>query len=113
MSREYPAWMDEIAAEDLPEQFKRYSDIIGVRGAVALAAEFGGEYTYIPKLDALTKSARDRHMWRDYQSGMNARVLAHKYDLSVVQVYEITNRIKAAEYGRSLQPNLFDFPESS
>ena len=90
-----PSWVREVKPEEAPPQFVKFIEAIGMTSTLSLAESLGGEYVYIPKLDALIKAARDEHLWADFQKGVEAKVLAHRYDLSVVQVYEIIKQRKA------------------
>lgn len=89
---EIPQWLHELQADDLPEQHQKIADAIGYEGLLSLVSAYGGDYLYVPKLDAIIKAVRDKRLLADHRSGMRPAQLAHKYDLSVVQVYEIIKR---------------------
>ena len=55
---------------------------------LTLAAQYGGSNLYIPKVDALTRTARDR-LIREKFTGYNAEQLAQEFDLTVRWVQEI------------------------
>ena len=84
-----PKWMLEAKPDDLPTPYQRIVDMVGYRNMLVLVANYSGDYLYIPKLDQLQRQLRDQNLMHDYAVGRTAQQLAHKYNLSVVQVYEI------------------------
>jgi Mor family transcriptional regulator len=81
--------MLEAKPDDLPASYQRIVDMVGYRNMLVLVANYSGDYLYIPKLDQLQRQLRDQNLMHDYAAGRTAQQLAHKYNLSVVQVYEI------------------------
>lgn len=84
-----PRWMRTVDREKLPDVYKQLTELIGYENMLTLIAHYGGTPLYVPKLDALQKALRDDHLMSDYAAGRTPDQLAHKYNLSVVQVYEI------------------------
>jgi Mor family transcriptional regulator len=84
-----PAWTDEITLEDIPPQHQKLAVAMDMKTVLRCAELMGGTYVYIPKRDALLRAVRNRHIRAAYKSGIDARALAIKYDLSQVQIYEI------------------------
>lgn len=87
-----PKWMSEAAPDELPYTYQRIVDMVGYQNMLVLVANCGGDYLYIPKLDQLQRQLRDQNLMHDYAAGRTAQQLAHKYNLSVVQVYEIIKK---------------------
>ncbi len=81
--------MFDAEPDDLPTSYQRIVDVVGYRNMLLLVANYSGDYLYIPKLDQLQRQLRDQNLMHDYAAGRTAHQLAHKYNLSVVQVYEI------------------------
>ena len=84
-----PKWISEAVPDELPDTFQRIVDMVGYQNMLVLVANCGGDYLYVPKLDQLERQLRDQNLMHDYAVGRTAQQLAHKYNLSVVQVYEI------------------------
>lgn len=98
---EIPQWLHELEPDELPEQHRKLANIIGYAGMLSLVSEYGGDYLYVPKLDAIIKAVRDSRLMTDHRAGIRPSQLAHKYDLSVVQVYDIIKRNRTpAEEGQ-------------
>ncbi len=72
--------LDHITEEDLPETYRQIA-FIGINNIIKLAELFGGTWQYMPKLDSVTKEARDRAIRNDF-NGYNFDELAIKYKLS-------------------------------
>ncbi|MDD3401416.1 MAG: Mor transcription activator family protein [Eubacteriales bacterium] len=103
-----PSWVHDVELSELPEQYRRFAELIGYENTLQLVANYGGDYQYIPKLDGLIKLTRDKQLWHDFRQGIEPRILAHRYDLSIVQVYEIIKRIKREAAVPATQISLFD-----
>lgn len=75
-----------------------------------LCREYGGAAIYVPKDDEFTREARNQAIWAEFD-GTNQIELAAKYDLTVMQIYKITNAMRVAHHMRT-QPRLpgFDDP---
>lgn len=89
---EIPKWMIETVPDELPDVYQRIVDLIGYRSMLALISNYGGDYMYVPKLDQLQRVMRDDKLMADYIKGTTPDQLAHRYNLSVVQVYEIIKK---------------------
>jgi Mor family transcriptional regulator len=83
-----PEWVTGITADMLPLNMRPLADVIGIEQMLNLIEQFGGETIYIPKLDALLKTARDKMIKQEY-TGYNTKELAKKYDLTVRWVQKI------------------------
>ena len=53
-------WTDRLTIDMIPEQYRQLAEITGIQPLLTLAAQYGGSNLYIPKVDALTRTARDR-----------------------------------------------------
>lgn len=81
-------WTDNLTIEAIPEQYRQLAEIIGVQPLLALAEQYGGANIYIPKVEALTRTTRDR-LIRERFNGYNTEQLAQEYGLTVRWVQEI------------------------
>ncbi|MPL94053.1 hypothetical protein SDC9_40201 [bioreactor metagenome] len=99
-----PKWMYEIDQSHLPGVYRDLADLIGYEGMLRLISLHGGGPLYVPKLDALEKAVRDYNIMLDYSAGRMPQQLAHKYNLSLSQVYEIikTQNRRAGVTGEQL-----------
>lgn len=52
------------------------SELIGINNALLLCEAFQGEYVYIPKIDSIVASLRDREVIKEIKKG---RKRAHEY----------------------------------
>ena len=66
---------DRLTIDMIPEQYRQLAEITGIQPLLTLAAQYGGSNLYIPKVDALTRTARDR-LIREKFTGYNAEQLA-------------------------------------
>ena len=73
--------------------FRRVAEIVGVENALKLAAEFGGLWISVPKLDNLKREIRDAKIRAVYDRADDktgtVRALARKHDLTARQIYNI------------------------
>lgn len=81
-------WTDRLTIDMIPEQHRQLAEITGIQPLLTLAAQYGGSNLYIPKVDALTRTARDR-LIREKFTGHNAEQLAQEFDLTVRWVQKI------------------------
>jgi Mor family transcriptional regulator len=97
--------LKEIAAtmtiDELPESYQPVAEIVGVDGALRLAAHLGGLSFYYPRLDSILRDKRDAQIRAEF-TGCNHRDLARKYKLTESWIREIVQRRPADE-----QANLF------
>ena len=73
-------WTDRLTIDMIPEQYRQLAEITGIQPLLT--------NLYIPKVDALTRTARDR-LIREKFTGYNAEQLAQEFDLTVRWVQEI------------------------
>ena len=104
-------WYNEVALDDIPEQYQDLAELIGIPAFVILTQQRGGTYMYLPKADALIRSIRDKRI-RDEYNGYNLDHLAIKYGLSTIRVREIA---QSSDKGRAIpgQVDMFEKPLSS
>ncbi|MEG2175287.1 MAG: Mor transcription activator family protein [Oscillibacter sp.] len=81
-------WTETITIDMLPEQYQPLADVIGVQQLLSLAEKQGGSNMYIPKMEALVRTTRDRQIKEKF-NGYNAEELAHCYGMTVRWVQEI------------------------
>ena len=72
-------WTDRLTIDMIPEQYRQLAEITGIQPLLTLAAQYGGSNLYIPKVDALTRTARDR-LIREKFTGYNAEQQAQEFD---------------------------------
>ena len=65
--------------------FKDIAERIGLEQALFLSQQYGGEYIYIPKLESVTREARNKDI-RQAFNGRNYRELGQKYNLSTKSI---------------------------
>lgn len=81
------------------------ADFIATEVSNRCAADWGGQYIYVPKDFASILSKRDREIYDKFK-GNNHSELAKEYNISVVWVYKIIRTVR--EYDRKHnQPDLF------
>lgn len=87
-------WMQNVAMEDIPDQYQHLAEMMGVQALLALSGEYGGGKLYVPQLDTLVRAARDK-MIKDEYNGRNAPELAQKYGLSVrwIELIALGNQV--------------------
>ncbi|KPA09128.1 Mor transcription activator domain protein, partial [Candidatus Magnetomorum sp. HK-1] len=83
---------DEITMEELQkinEDFFNIVDILGMEKVIILTKKFGGAQLYLPKIETITRAARDRRIYKDYMKGDKYIELSRKYSLSKVYIRHI------------------------
>lgn len=92
-------WQGEIDVSDLPEPYNSLASFIGLENTLVIAGKMGGTTLYLPKIDTLYRSVRDKRICDEFTGG-NYKTLAKKYGLTEQRVRKIvslsrrTNRIK-------------------
>ena len=77
-----PDWAKDVRIDDLQNQTIRdLAEVVGVETAVEIVATYSGMVIYVPKLDSIYRTLRDRKIKEEYD-GNNARQLAKTYDVS-------------------------------
>lgn len=79
-----------IRMEDIPEEYRDIAEDLGLPVFLRLAALCGGQDLYIPKLESLERSGRDREIRARFNGG-NYRSLAAQFRLSERQIRKIIN----------------------
>jgi len=77
-----------IPADQLPEPYRRISEIAGLDAALEMAREFGGQRVYFPQLGRLNQLVRDRQIRQQY-NGYNTKELARRHGLSESRIRKI------------------------
>ena len=83
-----------IRLEDIPEEYQDIAEELGLKVFVRLAALCGGQDLYIPKLESLERSGRDREIRARFDGG-NYRALAVQFRLSERQIRKIINGVRS------------------
>ena len=79
-----------IRLEDIPEEYRDIAEDLGLKVFLRLAALCGGQDLYVPKLESLERSGRDREIRARFNGG-NYRALAAQFRLSERQIRKIIN----------------------
>ena len=78
----------QIGINDLPGEIREMAKIIGLKSALKLVAEYGGESVYFHKYDAITRAVRDRAIRAEF-NGTNQKELARKFNLTSHTIRQI------------------------
>lgn len=104
----------EISTAELPEPYSSIADIIGLDNTLLLAGKMGGSTLYLPKIDTVYRSARDKKI-RDEFTGGNYATLAKRHRLTERRIRNIVSDLmgkrgkkKAEATNINEQPRLFD-----
>ena len=103
-------YLDKMQPDSLDEAQKGLVDKIGLDSFKALVRAYGGSFIYIPKIESLGRTVRDKMIKEEFD-GSNYKELALKYGLTEVWIRNIVSE-KAAEIRRKPidgQMNLEDF----
>jgi Mor family transcriptional regulator len=95
----------QIRISDLHGEVRAIAKLIGLKAALQLASEYGGESIYIPKNQAITRIVRNRAICEEF-NGSNCQELARKYRMTTRYIRDILkkkNKYKTKEQ----QLNLF------
>ena len=84
--------IDQAQDDDLPEKFYTIANEIGIDNTIKLAKVIGGEYIYIPKVDKILASIRNKNIRKEF-NGYNYKELGKKYNLTEIQIRNICKDI--------------------
>lgn len=95
--------MDELKAVEKSELelIKELRNIVGVENTVALIKYYGGALIYIPKMNTVGKSFRDKAIYSDFESGFSFREIAKNYSLSEMTVRDIVRKERRFKHERT------------
>ena len=77
-----------IRPDDVPLEYRDIAAVLGMENFIQLVTLCGGQSLYLPKLDSLARSGRDREIRARFDGG-NYRALAAQFRLSERQVRKI------------------------
>lgn len=105
--------LDEVGLEDLDEEQKKIASLIGMDEFRSLVRAFHGSSIYIPKIESIEKTVRDRRINKEFD-GSNYRELALKYGLTETWIRNIVVEKVKELRSRQIegQMSLFDPPEA-
>jgi len=85
-------WND-VQAEDFGEEdtMSAMVEMFGVDMVKQLVEAFGGDAIYIPKMETVVRSARNRRIRQQF-TGSNYRDLAHEHNLTTRRVRHILEK---------------------
>lgn len=84
-------WKERISADQMPEVYRKFSDVIGIDATLKLCENFGGEQTYIPTISAAYNVFRNAEIIRRYKQGERVTDIAQRYGMTRVNIYNIVN----------------------
>ena len=79
-----------VRVSDIPEEYQDIVERLGLEVFLTLVDLCGGQDLYIPKLESLERSGRDREIRARFDGG-NYRALAAQFRLSERQIRKIIN----------------------
>ena len=88
------AWIENLTLDDLPDAHKKFAEVLGVDGTIALCNAFGGMYIDIPKQDTIFDAARRAAILREWRGGGDTSALARKYNVSQRYVQMLAYGVK-------------------
>lgn len=105
--------LDEVGLGDLDEEQKKIAALIGMDEFRSLVRAFNGTSIYIPKIESMEKTVRDRRIKAEFDGG-NYRELALKYGLTETWIRNIVVEKVKELRSRQIegQMSLFDPPEA-
>lgn len=77
--------------DQYPDSYYSIADAIGDAAARKLCEAYGGEAIYVPKIETLEAADRAARIREEY-NGSNAPLLARKYKLTRMRIYQIVDR---------------------
>ncbi len=85
---------DEITRDDLDGDIRDVADTLDVDAAKKLLVMFSGGTLYVPKVESVVRSIRDRRIYQAF-NGENFRDLALAYQLTTRQIRIIVQEQRA------------------
>lgn len=82
---------DQIKIEDISGELSEVAEEIGLEATLRLVKLRGGEMFYVPKMESVTRAARDRSI-RAAFNGSNHSELAKKHSLTESHVRSIVRQ---------------------
>lgn len=101
--------LEKVKLEHLEEEARALAELIGIENFKKLVRIYGGASIYIPKMDSISKEARNEQIREEF-TGDNLHELALKYHLTDKWVRDII----AGENGEIDLPgqmSLFDYDD--
>lgn len=80
--------LDQVKLENLDEEQKALTELIGLDGLKNLVRAYNGTSIYVPKIESLEKAVRDEYIKEEFDGG-NYRELALKYGLTETWIRNI------------------------
>lgn len=81
---------NEITINDIPQEYRRIVEKVGIKSFIALIKETGGANFYVPTLEIFLKGMRNRKILTEH-NGYNKKELAKKYSMTQRQIYNVVN----------------------
>lgn len=80
-----------VAIESLPEDLQMIAETLSIEVALRLSENFGGMRIYIPKIEHVLRSNRNKQIRKEF-NGANHRPLAKKYKLTETWIRDIVKK---------------------
>lgn len=90
-------WLGALTQENLPAQYHKLAEIIGMENALKLSEMWGGAAVYIPTPDAAYDAARRELIRRDYKRGAAVSTLARRYGVTERTVQRAVEDLRAEQ----------------
>lgn len=81
---------EHVTMNHIAEAYQEFAEAVGIKNFLVLCKQYGGTSVYLPKLDTITRPARDELICKEYNR-VNCRELAQKYGLSQSQIRNIVS----------------------
>lgn len=102
-----PKWAKDMRMDDIKNPaMAEMAELVGIDAMMKIVECYSGSVIYIPKLESVLASIRDRHIREEYD-GKNSRQLGIRYNVSESWVFRVVNRDQV--YG---QTSIFDRPDA-
>lgn len=83
--------LETVSLESLPEDLQMISETLSIEVALKLSENFGGMRIYIPKIEHVLRSNRNKQIREEF-NGANHRPLAKKYKLTETWIRDIVKK---------------------
>jgi len=80
-----------VAIESFPEDLQMIAETLSIDVALKLSENFGGMRIYIPKIEHVLRSNRNKQIRKEF-NGANHRPLAKKYKLTETWIRDIVKK---------------------
>ena len=82
--------LKHLTVKDIPGRYKKLVDNIGLDGFKYLVEVYGGTLFYVPTIDMVSRSYRNRRIRESFRGDYNET--AKRFGMSRTQIYNIINQ---------------------